>query len=60
MAAIPLNPGTIDTDMLRQCWAEGAGNSPKPDKWARVAAPFILGLGAKQNGQSLTVPECSG
>ena len=24
MAAVPLNPGVIDTDMLRQCWADGA------------------------------------
>lgn len=56
MAAVPLNPGTIDTDMLRACWAEGAAGSPKADAWAQVAAPFILGLGAKHNGKSLTVP----
>jgi len=56
MAAVPLNPGTIDTDMLRACWAEDAGGSPKADKWAKVAAPFILGLGPKHNGKSLTVP----
>jgi NAD(P)-dependent dehydrogenase (short-subunit alcohol dehydrogenase family) len=56
MAAIPLNPGTIDTDMLRACWAEGAAGSPKAAAWAQVAAPFILGLGAKHTGKSLTVP----
>ncbi|MFO0806339.1 MAG: SDR family NAD(P)-dependent oxidoreductase [Gemmataceae bacterium] len=55
MAAIPLNPGVIDTDMLRQAWAEGAAKYPKPDAWAKRAAPFILGLGAKDNGRSLSV-----
>lgn len=55
MAAIPLNPGVIDTDMLRRCWAEGAGSYPKADAWAKVAAPFILKLGPKQNGQSVSV-----
>lgn len=56
MAAVPLNPGTIDTDMLRSCWAEGAAAHPKAEVWAVKAAPFILQLGAKDNGRSLTVP----
>jgi NAD(P)-dependent dehydrogenase (short-subunit alcohol dehydrogenase family) len=55
MAAVPLNPGVIDTDMLRQCWAEGAGGFPKAAAWAEAAAPFILKLGPKHNGQSLSV-----
>lgn len=55
MAAIPLNPGVIDTDMLRQAWADGASAYPKPDAWAKRAAPFILGLSAKDNGRSLSV-----
>jgi NAD(P)-dependent dehydrogenase (short-subunit alcohol dehydrogenase family) len=55
MAAVPLNPGVIDTDMLRACWAEGAANHPKAEAWAEVAAPFILKLGAKDNGRSLSV-----
>lgn len=55
MAAVPLNPGTIDTDMLRACWAEGAAGHPKADAWAKIAAPFILSLGPKHNGQSMTV-----
>ncbi|MDQ5979891.1 MAG: hypothetical protein QG602_2866 [Verrucomicrobiota bacterium] len=55
MAAVPLNPGVIDTDMLRQCWDEGAASYPKAEAWARVAAPFILSLGAKDNGRSLSV-----
>jgi NAD(P)-dependent dehydrogenase (short-subunit alcohol dehydrogenase family) len=55
MAAVPLNPGVIDTDMLRGCWADDAGNYPSAEKWATKAAPFLLALGAGDNGKSLTV-----
>jgi NAD(P)-dependent dehydrogenase (short-subunit alcohol dehydrogenase family) len=57
MAAVPLNPGVIDTAMLRQCWADGAASHPKADVWAETAGPFILQLGAKDNGKSLSVGE---
>ena len=55
MAAVPLNPGIIDTDMLRQAFAGGASSYPKPDAWAKKAAPFLLALGPKDNGRPLTV-----
>lgn len=55
MAAVPLNPGVIDTDMLRSCWAEGAAGYQKADAWAKIAAPFLLKLGPKDNGRPLTV-----
>ena len=55
MAAVPLNPGVIDTDMLRKCWSDGAASYPKAAKWAETAAPFILGLGPKHNGKSVSV-----
>jgi NAD(P)-dependent dehydrogenase (short-subunit alcohol dehydrogenase family) len=55
MAAIPLNPGVIDTDMLRSCWADGAAAYPKAGAWAKTAASFILKLGPKDNGRPLTV-----
>ena len=55
MAAIPLNPGIIDTDMLRQAFADGASAYPKASEWANRAGPFLLGLGEKDNGRSLTV-----
>ena len=55
MAAIPLNPGVIDTDMLRIAWADGASAHRKADAWAKVAAPYILKLGPAENGQSVTV-----
>lgn len=56
MAAVALNPGVIDTDMLRQCWGEGAGHYPKSSEWVKSAAPFILKISSKDNGVSLTVP----
>lgn len=55
MAAVPLNPGIIDTDMLRRAWADGASRYPKPDAWAKRAAPFLLNLGPKDNGRPLAV-----
>jgi len=55
MAAVPLNPGIIDTDMLRTCFADSASSYPKADAWAMGAAPFILALGPKDNGRSLSV-----
>lgn len=56
MAAVALNPGIIDTDMLRSCWAEGAAAYPSPERWSRKAVPFLLKLGPQDNGQPLTVP----
>jgi NAD(P)-dependent dehydrogenase (short-subunit alcohol dehydrogenase family) len=55
IAAIPLNPGIIDTDMLRQAFADGASAYPRASDWAKRAAPFLLGLKAKDNGRSMTV-----
>lgn len=55
MAAVPLNPGVINTDMLQQCWADGANAYPAPEQWAKKAAPFILRLSASHNGKSLSV-----
>lgn len=55
MAAIPLNPGIIDTDMLRQAWSDGASAFPKAEDWAKTAAPFLLKLGPAENGKSLSI-----
>jgi NAD(P)-dependent dehydrogenase (short-subunit alcohol dehydrogenase family) len=55
MAAVPLNPGVIDTEMLRTCFSDSASSYPKPEEWAMTAAPFILGLSGKDNGRSLSV-----
>lgn len=56
MAAVPLNPGVINTAMLQICFGESAANYPKAEEWARRAGPFILQLGPKDNGQSVSVP----
>jgi NAD(P)-dependent dehydrogenase (short-subunit alcohol dehydrogenase family) len=56
LAAIPLNPGIIDTDMLRSCFGTEAEHYPSAVEWAKRAAPFILKLGRGDNGKSLSVP----
>ena len=55
MAAVPLNPGVINTDMLRSCFGPSAADFPSTEEWAEMAVPFLLALGPEQNGQSLTV-----
>lgn len=55
MAAVPLNPGIIDTDMLRLAWGQEASSFPTPEQWAKKAAPFLLNLSVKDNGRPLTV-----
>jgi len=55
MAAVPLNPGIIDTDMLRSCFGGSASSYPSPEEWARRSVPFLLKLGPKDNGRPLTV-----
>lgn len=56
MAAVPFNPGIINTQMLRSCFGPSAADFISPKEWAETAIPFLLGLGAGQNGQSLTAP----
>jgi len=56
MAAVALNPGIIHTDMLKSCFGESASNYLAPNDWARKAVPFILSLGARDNGRQATVP----
>ncbi|HUL52282.1 MAG TPA: SDR family NAD(P)-dependent oxidoreductase [Opitutaceae bacterium] len=56
MAAVPLNPGVINTAMLQTCFGPSAEGYPKAEEWAERAGPFILKLGATDNGQSLSVP----
>lgn len=55
MAAVPLNPGIINTDMLRSCFGGEANHYPTPQQWAKTAVPFLLRLGPRDNGKSLTV-----
>lgn len=55
MAAIPLNPGIINTEMLRSCFGGSASSYPGADEWAENAVPFLLKLGPRDNGKQLTV-----
>jgi NAD(P)-dependent dehydrogenase (short-subunit alcohol dehydrogenase family) len=57
MTAVPLNPGVIDTDMLRTCWSGDASSYPSPEAWAERAVPFLLQLDPKDNGKQLSVPD---
>ena len=57
LAAVALNPGIINTEMLQTCLGpESAAHYPAAPEWARSAGPYLLGLGPKDNGQALTVP----
>lgn len=56
MAAIPLQPGIIHTEMLDSAFGEAAAEHWTPEEWGEVAVPYILGLGPEHNGQSLRVP----
>ncbi|QLE59609.1 SDR family oxidoreductase [Nostoc sp. TCL26-01] len=56
MAAIPLNPGIIHTDMLSISFGEEAVNYTPVSEWVLNAVPFILGLKPTDNGIPLTVP----
>jgi len=56
LAAIPLNPGIIHTEMLDSCFGEHAAAYPSAEQWASRAVPFLLNLSSKDNGHPLTAP----
>ncbi len=56
LAAVALNPGIINTEMLQSCFGPEAAAYPTAEAWAAQAGPFLLKLGPKDNGQALTVP----
>lgn len=57
LAAVALNPGIINTDMLQSCFGkDGAAGYPTADEWAKAAGPYLLGLSAKDSGHALTMP----
>ena len=55
ITCVALNPGVIDTDMLRSCWKDQAAQYEDPENWAKRAAPFILNINNNDSGVSLTV-----
>lgn len=56
LACAAVNPGIIDTDMLRSAFGDGAGGYHNAAQWAKAAVPFFASLDAKCNGKQLTVP----
>lgn len=56
MAAIPLNPGIIHTDMLEICFGASAAAYTPLKNWGLKAVPFLLQLGPQDNGRPLSVP----
>jgi len=55
MAAIPLNPGVINTEMLQSCFGHAAQHYPTAQQWSHQAAEYLLSLGPRHNGQPLSV-----
>lgn len=56
MAAVPLNPGIIHTDMLEISFGEDAVNYTSVKAWVQKAVPFLLKLKPSDNGVPMTVP----
>ncbi len=56
MAAVALNPGIINTEMLQSCFGGSASGYASPSEWAKTAVPFLLKIGPRDNGQQLTAP----
>ncbi len=56
---VAVNPGVIDTEMLRLCFGGTAEHYRSVHDWARAATPFLLELTRRHNGLSLNVPDSS-
>ena len=57
MATVSLWPGTIHTDTLETIYGEEkASNFISPEDWVKRAIPFILQIGATDNGKALAIP----
>jgi len=60
IVAAAVNPGIIDTEMLRACWGEEAGAYPDAEAWSHGAADFLLAVGPRHRGRALTIPGTRG
>ena len=56
MAAVALNPGVINTQMLQSCFGDSAQHYPTAEQWSCSAVPFLLNITPRDNGQPLTAP----
>ncbi len=57
LAAVALNPGIVDTEMLRSCFGDSAETYPDAAKWSRRAVDYILQISPQDNGKPLSVPK---
>jgi len=55
LGVVSLNPGIIDTPMLRSAFGEAASSHQDAATWAKKAAAFILELSSGDNGKSLSI-----
>ena len=55
VGAVAVNPGIIDTEMLRSCFGDAAGGYPDAQAWSHGAADFLLSLAPAQSGRALTI-----
>ncbi len=56
LAAMPVSPGIIHTEMLEAAMGEAAAGHWTAETWVDTAAPYLLSLGPEHNGQSLRIP----
>ena len=56
LAAVPLNPGVINTDLLQSCFGDSATEYRDADQWAETAVPYLLKIDSADNGKALTAP----
>ncbi len=56
LAAVALNPGIIDTEMLQSTLGSSSADFQDPATWAERAVPFLEKLGRRDNGKALTAP----
>lgn len=56
LAAVALNPGIIDTEMLQSTFGTASSDFPSPADWVVRAVPFLEALGPRDNGRALTAP----
>jgi NAD(P)-dependent dehydrogenase (short-subunit alcohol dehydrogenase family) len=57
LAAVALNPGIIDTEMLQSTFGTSSSDFPDPATWAENAVPFLEKLSPRDNGKALTAPQ---
>ncbi len=56
LGVVSLHPGIIQTDMMETTFGDSASRYPTVTSWAKVAAPYLLSVGPKDNGRQISVP----